>query len=424
MRRNRNYIYYQSMCCRMPLASAEHIVSGNKMILEEINFPAQAAGIFAFIGLPCKSTALRHARTEGNDRGGSRQMTQKRKKMSYSHIIIVLILTLVLCIIGSIVLGRYPIGLRDTVSISIHKIIEWLQSVGLPVPQIEVFWTKTQEALFLNHRLPRIILACLVGCCLATAGASYQGVFQNPMAAPDILGASSGAAFGAALAILLDLNDSMIMVFAFASSILTVCLVIYVGNQAKGKRVLGLILAGIMISSLVSSGTSFIKLVADPNDQLPAITYWLMGSLNGTEPEDVFFVIWPMLIGLLPLFFLRWRVNILTLGDEEARTMGVNARLLRTVVILCATLITAASVSVSGMIGWVGLVIPHLTRRIVGNNYKYLMPASMLFGAIFLLLVDDVSRNLLATEIPIGILTSLIGAPFFIYLMSKDGDQL
>ena len=325
---------------------------------------------------------------------------------------------------GSIVLGRYPIGFEETVFILAHKFMNWMDSIGLPSINMEVFWSKTQEALLLNHRLPRIIIACLVGCCLAAAGASYQGVFQNPMAAPDILGASSGAAFGAALAILFHLPESMVMIFAFTSSMMTVGLVIYVGNHAKGKRVLGLILAGIMISSLVSSGTSYIKLVADPNDQLPAITYWLMGSLNGTTPKDVLFVIWPMLIGLIPLFLLRWRVNILTLGDEEARTMGINAKRLRTIVILCATLITAASVSVSGMIGWVGLVIPHLTRRVVGNNYKYLMPASMLSGAIFLLLVDNVSRNMLVTEIPIGILTSFIGAPFFIYLMSKDGDQL
>jgi len=344
-------------------------------------------------------------------------MNRNKNKLSYRNIIFSLALILILCIIGSIVMGRYPIGLKETFSIIGYKIMEWLQSAGLPTIEMEIFWSKTQEALLLNHRLPRIILACLVGGCLSAAGASYQGVFQNPMAAPDILGASSGAAFGAALAILFDLNDFVIMIFAFASSI-------YVGDHAKGKRVLGLILAGIMISSLVSSGTSFIKLVADPNDQLPAITYWLMGSLNGTTPEDVCFVIWPMLIGLIPLFLLRWRVNILTLGDEEAKTMGVNAKKLRTIVIMCATLITAASVSVSGMIGWVGLVIPHLTRRVVGNNYKYLMPASMLLGAIFLLLVDNISRNLLTTEIPIGILTSIIGAPFFLSLMSKDGDQL
>lgn len=337
----------------------------------------------------------------------------KKKKLSYSTILIIMAVGLFAAIILSVTLGRYPIGLKELVGI-----------IGSKLFDVEPFWTKTQESLLLLHRLPRIILACLVGCCLATAGASYQGVFQNPMAAPDILGASSGAAFGAALAILLDLGSTMIMIFAFTSSILTVLLVIFTGNKAKGKRVVGLILAGIMIGSLVSSGTSMIKLVADPEDQLPAITYWLMGSLNGTKPKDVWFALVPMLVGLVPLFLLRWKVNILTLGDEEAKTMGVNAKRLRIIVILCATLVTAASVSVSGVIGWVGLVIPHLTRRIVGNNYKHLMPASMLLGAIFLLLVDNVSRNLFATEIPIGILTSFIGAPFFIYLITRDGEQL
>ena len=338
---------------------------------------------------------------------------KEHKRLSYPAVITLLIVGLLLTFVGSVVLGRYPISFKEMVGIIASQFME-----------IEPYWSKVQASLFLNHRLPRILLAMLVGCCLATAGASYQGVFQNPMAAPDILGASTGAAFGAALAILLDASSSMIMVSAFAFSMGTVMLVIYVGNRAKGKRVLGLILAGIMIGSLVSSGTSFIKLVADPDDQLPAITYWLMGSLNGTEPADVWFALVPMCIGLIPLFLLRWRVNILTLGDDEAQTMGVNAKRLRVVVILCATLITAASVAVSGVIGWVGLVIPHLARRLVGNNYKYLMPASMLFGAIFLLLVDDVSRNLFATEIPIGILTSFIGAPFFIYLITRDGEQL
>ena len=340
-------------------------------------------------------------------------MSTEKKKLSYSTIITILIVGLFLSIVISITLGRYPIGIREMFGIFASKVFP-----------VEPFWTKTQESLLLLHRLPRIILACLVGCCLSVAGASYQGVFQNPMAAPDILGASSGAAFGAALAILLGLNSGMITCFAFIASLLTGALVMFTGNKAKGKRVLGLILAGIMIGSLISSGTSMIKLAADPDDQLPAITYWLMGSLNGTTPKDVLFALVPMLIGLIPLFLLRWRVNILTLGDEEARTIGVNSRRLRVIVILCATLITAASVAVSGVIGWVGLVIPHLTRRMVGNNYKYLMPASMLFGAIFLLLVDNLSRNLMATEIPIGILTSFIGAPFFIYLITRDGEQL
>jgi len=339
-------------------------------------------------------------------------MFKEKKRISYSGVIAILSVALIVVIIGSVALGRYPISIKELAGI-----------IGSKIFDIEPFWTKTQESLLLNHRLPRIILACLVGCCLSAAGASYQGIFQNPMASPDILGASQGAGFGAALAILLHLSGSMIIVFSFTFSMLTVAIVIYTGTRAKGKRVLGLILAGIMIGSLPYSGTSFIKLVADPEDQLPAITYWLMGSLNGTAPKDVLLALVPMCIGLVPLFLLRWRINILTLGDEEAQTMGVNAKRLRIIVILCATLITAASVSVSGLIGWVGLVIPHLTRRMVGHNYKHLMPASMLFGAIFLLLVDDVSRNLLATEIPIGILTSFIGAPFFIYLITRDGER-
>ena len=340
-------------------------------------------------------------------------MKLSKKKLSYGAVIAILSVALIAAVIGSVTLGRYPISLREMGGILASQFVE-----------VEQFWSNTQVSLLLNHRLPRIILACLVGCCLSAAGAAYQGVFQNPMAAPDILGASSGAAFGAALSILLDLGSGWTMAFAFAGSIGTVALVMYVGSRARGKRVLGLILAGIMIGSLISSGTSMIKLVADPEDQLPAITYWLMGSLNGTKPGDIWFALIPMTLGLVPLFLLRWRVNILTFGDDEAKTMGIDPKRLRALVIFCATLVTAAAVSVSGTIGWVGLVIPHLTRRMVGNNYRHLMPASMLFGAIFLLMVDNVSRNLFATEIPIGILTSFIGAPFFIYLITRDGERL
>ncbi len=355
---------------------------------------------------------------------------QKKTKLSYRTTLCLMGAGLLAALIVSITLGRYPIGFAELCGILFNRVTDAIETafhvLGMDVGElgVEPFWSRTQESLLLRHRFPRIMLACLVGCCLAAAGAAYQGVFQNPMAAPDILGASSGAAFGAALGILLGQSSGVITLFAFVSSIATVLLVIFTGSRAKGKRVVGLILAGIMVGSLVSSGTSMIKLVADPEDQLPAITYWLMGSLNGTQPRDVYFVLLPMLLGLAPLFLLRWKINILTLGDEEARTMGVNAKALRVVVILCATLVTAASVSVSGVIGWVGLVIPHLTRRIVGNNYRYLMPSSMLLGAIFLLLVDNLSRNLFATEIPIGILTSFIGAPFFLYLITRDGEQL
>lgn len=312
----------------------------------------------------------------------------------------------------SFLIGRYPVAPLD--------LMRMLAARALPV---QTTWQETAELVVFSIRLPRVLLSCMVGCCLAAAGASYQGVFQNPMASPDVLGASSGAALGAALAILFRAGPAAVTASAFAFSLMCVGLVILVSNRARGKKVLGLILSGIMISSLFSSGTSFVKLAADPGDQLPAITFWLMGSLSGAKMSDVLFALAPMAMGCAALLALKWRVNVLTLGDEEARTMGVHAGRLRLWVILASTLVTAASVAVSGMIGWVGLVIPHVARRVVGSNYRYLMPASMMLGALFLLMVDTLCRSLLATEIPLGILTSLAGAPFFIYLMTRESER-
>ena len=312
----------------------------------------------------------------------------------------------------SFVLGRYGVPLGQVVRI--------LLSGVLPLEQT---WTGNMAIAVLNVRLPRILLACLVGCGLSAAGTGYQTVFQNPMAAPDILGASSGACFGAALAILTGQSAVMITVFAFLASLLSVALVYLVGNHTRGNRVVNLLLAGIMVGSLFSACTSYIKLVADPTNQLPQITYWLMGSLSGTRMGTVRFAAVCMAVGLVPLLLLRWRMNLLTLSPDEARAMGVHTDRLRLAVILSSTVLTAAAVSVSGMIGWVGLVIPHLSRRIVGSDCRRLMPMSCLFGAAFLLLVDNMARCLTATEIPIGILTAFVGAPFFIYLMVKGGDR-
>ena len=312
----------------------------------------------------------------------------------------------------SFVVGRYGVPLGQVVRI--------LLSGVLPLEQT---WTDNMAIAVLNVRLPRILLACLVGCGLSAAGTGYQTVFQNPMAAPDILGASSGACFGAALAILTGQGAVMITVFAFLASLLSVALVYLVGNHTRGNRVVNLLLAGIMVGSLFSACTSYIKLVADPTNQLPQITYWLMGSLSGTRMGTVRFAAVCMAVGLVPLLLLRWRMNLLTLSPDEARAMGVHTDRLRLAVILSSTVLTAAAVSVSGMIGWVGLVIPPLSRRIVGSDCRRLMPMSCLFGAAFLLLVDDMARCLTATEIPIGILTAFVGAPFFIYLMVRGGDR-
>lgn len=332
--------------------------------------------------------------------------------------ILLMAVILVACILLSFLFGRYPVPFRELCGILADK---FLSIFGLG---IEPFWTDAMQAAVWNVRLPRVLMSVLVGACLSAAGAAYQGVFQNPMAAPDVLGASAGAGFGAALAIYVGLSSMYITFAAFGMSLLTVVLVFWVSRHAKGERVLGLVLAGIMVSSLFQAGTSFIKLAADPTNKLPEITYWLMGSLSGAKWSELGFVIWPMLLGLVPLFLLRWRLNVLAMGDDEARAMGVDAGRLRIWLIVAATLVTASSVSVSGMIGWVGLVIPHMVRRICGSDYRWLMPCSMLGGGTFLLIVDNVSRNVTTSGIPIGILTAFIGAPFFLWLITGRGEKL
>lgn len=349
---------------------------------------------------------------ERADCAGEQMMKNDKRGAKPGYILLGLGIALVVCMVCAIMLGRYPISLREVGGIFLSKF-----------HLVEPFWTVQTERVLLNIRLPRVLLSCLVGCGLATAGTAYQGIFQNPMASPDTLGASAGAAFGAALAILCSASTLWIGICAFLCSMLCVALVWLIGRRAKVHQLLALVLSGVMVGALFQAGTSLIKLVADPNNQLPAITYWLMGSLAGASMRDVLFALAPMVCGLLPLWLLRWRVNLLTLGEEEAKTMGTRIGALRLAVILCATLITAASVAVGGTIGWIGLVIPHLARRMIGNDNRYLLPGSMLLGSIFLLAVDTVARNLLATEIPLGILTAFLGAPFLLHMIMK-GDRV
>lgn len=334
-------------------------------------------------------------------------MDREKRKTGLSVIILLIIILLVTATF-SLLLGRFDISVRECFGIIFSKILP-----------IEPFWTKVQNNMLMMVRLPRVVIAVLVGASLSVAGTSYQCIFRNPMSAPDILGASTGAAFGAALSILLQKSYMEITAWAFISSMICVLLVLFVSRLCKGNQILNLILAGIMVGSLFSAGTSYIKLIADPNNTLPAITFWMMGSLSGADTAKMSYIWIPILIGMVPIFVLRWKINILTLDDDEAKTMGVNTRLTRTIVIISATLLTAASVSVSGMIGWVGLVMPHVARKLVGDDCRILIPAAALVGGIFLVLTDDICRTLYTTEVPLGILTSLIGAPFFIYLMIK-----
>ena len=313
-------------------------------------------------------------------------------------------------LLGSLLVGRYALSPGQLV----HMLWTWISGGAAD-------WPISDDKVVFAVRLPRVAAAALVGAALAVSGAAYQGMFRNPMVSPDILGASTGAGFGAAVAILLGAGYFGISAAAFCCGLLAVAAAWLVSRLSKADQAVALILAGMMISSLFSAGTSFVKLVADTQQQLPAITYWLMGSLSSIKDKDVVFLAIPVALGMIPLFFLRWRMNLLTVGEEEAQSMGVNTRRLRGAVIVCATLLTSASVAVAGMIGWVGLVIPHFCRMLFGYDYRRLIPAGALFGAAFLLAVDDIARLVTTGELPLGILTAFVGAPLFLYLIATGG---
>lgn len=315
-------------------------------------------------------------------------------------------------LLGSLLLGRYALSPGQL----LHML--WTKVTGGAAD-----WPLSDDKVVFAVRLPRVAAAALVGAALAVSGAAYQGMFRNPMVSPDILGASAGAGFGAAVAILLGAGYFGISAAAFCCGLLAVAAAWLVSRLSRTNQTVALILAGMMISSLFSAGTSFVKLVADTQQQLPAITYWLMGSLSSIKDTDVLFLSIPVTLGMVPLLALRWRMNLLTLGEEEAQSMGVNTRRLRGTVIVCATLLTSASVAVSGMIGWVGLVIPHFCRMLFGYDYRRLIPAGALFGASFLLIVDDIARLVTTGELPLGILTAFVGAPLFVYLIVTGGGR-
>ena len=320
----------------------------------------------------------------------------------------------------SFLIGRYRVPALQVLRLLTDR---FLSIVSFGRWGLAPTWTAEEASVVVQIRLPRILSAALIGAALSAAGTSYQAMFRNPMVSPDLLGASTGAGFGAALGLLFGLGYGAITGLSFGFGLLAVLLAYLISRVSKIQTTLAMVLAGVMISSLFTSGTSFIKLVADPTDQLPAITYWLMGSLTSIKARDVQFAVLPILVGLIPLWLLRWRVNLLTVSEAEARSMGVDTTRLRVVVVLCATLMTAGSVAISGMIGWVGLVIPHFGRMIFGQDYRRLLPASSLLGATFLMVVDNLARTITTSEIPLGILTSFVGAPVFLYLILSGGTQ-
>lgn len=293
----------------------------------------------------------------------------------------------------------------------------WLRLTGSLVPE-----ALSQASLVLFRiRLPRLAGAALAGSALAASGAAYQGLFRNPLVSPDVLGVSAGAAFGAVLSLFWGLSPLMLILISFSFGLGTALLVGFLARKVGTDSTLALVLAGIMVGSLFSSATSLIKLLADPNNVLPALTYWLMGGFSAVKEVSLFITAPIIITALVLLFALRWRINILTMGEEEAKTLGGRVALSRALVISGATLATAATVALCGPVGWVGLVIPHFARMTAGSDYRTLLPISMLMGAAFLIVVDDFSRLLAASEIPIGILTSFVGVPVFLALIRRGG---
>jgi iron complex transport system permease protein len=322
---------------------------------------------------------------------------------------VALVLVALVVILGGAVLvaamlGPYPARPGEVVS----EILRW----GHPEKPI--------DTVLFQIRLPRVLAALAVGAALAGAGASYQTLFRNPLVSPDILGVSAGAGFGAVLGILLSLPVIGIQLLGFVTGLATVLLVYGLARALRSQNeILVLVLAGIVVGALAGAGISLVKVLADPYNQLPAITFWLLGSLSGIKVSDIEIVVPLVLIGLVPLVALRWRIGVMSLGDDEAKALGVNVRLVRGVVIAAATLITATAVSVSGVIGWIGLVIPHMARLLVGPRYDRVLPVSLLLGAAFLVLIDTVARTAARIEIPLGLLTAILGAPVFVWLLAR-----
>lgn len=314
------------------------------------------------------------------------------------------IATLFLALIA-LCLGQYTIALQDVI-----KVLT-LQKVDLA----------NAETVIFNIRIPRILVSLIVGSGLAAAGASFQALFSNPLATPDTLGCANGASFGAALGILLGLNALGIQISALIFGILAVVLVFVFTRYRHANQIMMIILGGMVVSSLFSALVSLIKYVADPNDVLPVITFWLMGSFSNSTVRSLYTGVPMIILGMVVLYLMRYRMNALSLKEEEAASLGINVRQNRMIVIVASSLITASVVSMCGVVGWVGLLIPHISRMLFGNNHTKVIPGCIVFGALFMLIIDTIARCMYQAEIPVSILTAIIGAPVFLLLLRKTG---
>lgn len=326
-----------------------------------------------------------------------------------------LAILLVVALLLGLLVGNYPISLSQ---------VWWAVQARLLPDAASPLLDPTIDSIIWDLRVPRMAAAVLVGSTLAAAGAAYQGMFRNPLVSPDILGVSAGAGLGAVSGIYMGLSMAAIQALAFAGGLAAVGVVYSVAQLVRRHDpVLVLVLAGVALSAFLGACISLLKILADPYTDLPTITFWLLGGLNAVSTTELAYAMPLALMGLLPLLLLRWRINLLSLSDEEASALGMNTAKVRGWLIVAATLMTASAVSFTGIIGWVGLVIPHMARLLVGPSFSRLLPASLLLGGAFLLLTDTLARSMTSIELPLGILTALVGAPFFLFLLAKGGQQ-
>ena len=305
--------------------------------------------------------------------------------------------------------GRYPVSVTDLLSVLLAKISGQTADVS-----------GAAQSVVLQVRGPRVLAAVLVGAALAVAGTAFQGLFRNPLVSPDILGASSGAALGAVIGIFFSLGVIAIQILAFAGGLLAVAAVYLIGSAVRARDpLLVLVLTGVVVGALLGAGVGLVKYLADPYNQLPAMTFWLLGSLAAANVTDLLPLFGPVAIGTTVLIALRWRMNVMSLPEEEARALGVSTGPLRIAIVAAATLTTSASVATAGIIGWVGLVVPHLARSLVGPDFARLLPTAAILGGGYLLLIDTLARTAAQVEIPLGILTAVVGTPFFIWLLAS-----
>ena len=338
-----------------------------------------------------------------------KETAQKKRRPNILAVYLLFMLLLFGGVVLAVCVGKYPVTPGESIRIL------WSRLFGLKngLPNM------TQNVV-MGLRVPRILASVIVGAALSMSGAAYQGIFKNPLVSPEFLGVSSGACIGAALAILLSMTTFFVSLFAFIGGITAVLLTVSIPSLIKNRSNLVLVLSGIIVGSALSSVFGFIKYIADPDTQLASITYWTMGSFSYIKLSELLTVLIIIIVPAVILVLLSWWIDVLSLGENEARSLGANVKLVRGIVITCATLLTAGSVCIAGTIGWVGLIIPHFGRMLVGPSNRRLIPLCALIGGLFMLLVDTLTRTVGASEMPVSILTGIIGAPFYCWLLFRQ----